>query len=87
MGMQTPEHLINSQSRIPEPWRRELNFAVPDLPECRRGVLLGLPCAHCKKYFAADLEACPLCGCNGRVPLATECRTPRRSASSNTFLA
>jgi RNA polymerase subunit RPABC4/transcription elongation factor Spt4 len=30
-------------------------------------MFLGLPCAHCKGYFAADLEVCPICGCNERV--------------------
>ena len=30
-------------------------------------MLLGLPCAHCKVYFAADLEVCPVCGCTERV--------------------
>ena len=68
MALQTQEHLVNSHSGILEPWRRELNSAVP---ECPRAVLLGLPCAHCKAYFAADLEVCPLCGCKDRVPSAT----------------
>lgn len=34
-----------------------------------RAVLLGLPCARCKAYFVADLEACPICGCKEKVPL------------------
>jgi len=70
MGMQTLD-LVNSQSGIHEPWRRELNFAKPGPPECPGAVLSGLPCAHCKAYFAADLEICPLCGCKERVPSAT----------------
>lgn len=32
-----------------------------------KAALLGLPCADCKTYFAADLEVCPICGCNERV--------------------
>lgn len=32
-----------------------------------KAVLLGLPCADCKAYFAADLEVCPVCGCSERV--------------------
>jgi hypothetical protein len=35
----------------------------------------GLPCAHCKTYYAADLAACPVCKSPQRVspvkPLAT----------------
>lgn len=34
-----------------------------------KAVLLGLPCAHCKAYFVADLEVCPICGCNERVAI------------------
>src|ERR1700680_172497 len=35
----------------------------------------GLPCAHCKTYYAADLQACPVCKGKQRVsasePLTT----------------
>jgi hypothetical protein len=27
----------------------------------------GLPCANCKTYYAADLAACPYCGCPERL--------------------
>ena len=27
----------------------------------------GLPCANCKTYYAADLPACPYCGCPERL--------------------
>ena len=30
-------------------------------------MLLGLPCASCKAYYAAVLEACPVCGCKERA--------------------
>jgi hypothetical protein len=33
-------------------------------------ILYGLPCAHCRAYYAADLEACPICGYTERVSLA-----------------
>jgi hypothetical protein len=39
----------------------------PGLQPHPKAVLLGLPCADCKAYFAADLEVCPICGCNERV--------------------
>lgn len=39
--------------------------SVPGLQQ--HPMLLGLPCARCKAYFAADLEVCPICGCNERV--------------------
>ena len=30
----------------------------------------GLPCAHCKTYYAADLPACPVCKARQRVSAA-----------------
>jgi len=30
----------------------------------------GLPCAHCKTYYAADLQACPVCKARQRVSAA-----------------
>ena len=30
-------------------------------------VLFGLPCARCRAYYDADLDACPICGCKERV--------------------
>lgn len=39
----------------------------PGLQQGPKVMLLGLPCAHCKGYFAADLEVCPICGCTERV--------------------
>ena len=29
--------------------------------------LFGLPCARCSAYYDAKLDACPICGCKGRV--------------------
>lgn len=37
-----------------------------------RLVRYGLPCANCHAYYAAELEACPICHCAERVsPVAT----------------
>lgn len=33
----------------------------------RRRVGYGLPCANCRTYYAADLTACPYCGCPDRI--------------------
>ena len=39
------------------------------LPQLRRlkPVLLGLPCAGCRVYYDAELDACPVCGAKERV--------------------
>ena len=36
----------------------------------------GLPCAKCKTYYAADLQACPVCKCPGRVTAKTVSEAP-----------
>jgi len=36
----------------------------------------GLPCAKCKTYYAADLQACPVCKCPGRVTTKTVSEAP-----------
>jgi hypothetical protein len=44
-----------------------LDSVASGLQRRPKAMLLGLPCADCKAYFAADLEVCPICGCNERV--------------------
>jgi hypothetical protein len=36
-----------------------------------RRIGYGLPCANCKTYYAADLTACPYCGCPERIASST----------------
>jgi hypothetical protein len=45
-----------------------------------RSLLLGLPCASCKAYYAAVLEACPVCGCKERTALFSK-RLSRKGKS------
>ena len=40
---------------------------VPGTPVAPRQVGYGLPCAHCKTYYTADLGACPVCKSPQRV--------------------
>ena len=44
-----------------------------------RRVGYGLPCSHCKAYYAADLNACPYCGSADRV---TASATPAVNVSA-----
>jgi hypothetical protein len=37
------------------------------VPLAPKHVTYGLPCANCKTYFGADLQACPICGHKQRV--------------------
>jgi len=40
----------------------------PNLPQpVRKSAGYGLPCAHCRTYYWADLKACPVCKCTERV--------------------
>ncbi len=49
--------------------RRRDNALRPDLTSNRiKRAGLGLPCANCRLYYAADLDACPICHDADRVP-------------------
>lgn len=52
--------------------------AAEDSQKVRR-VGYGLPCAHCRAYYAADLAACPYCGSADRV---TASATPSVNVSA-----
>jgi hypothetical protein len=41
-------------------------FVVPESIRSNR-ILYGLPCAHCKAYYDAEPQACPVCGCAERI--------------------
>lgn len=41
--------------------------AFTELPIAPRHIGYGLPCAHCKTYYGADLPACPICKSPQRV--------------------
>jgi hypothetical protein len=58
---------LSSQAGLVDLWPASLGSAPPGLPLRPKAMLLGLPCARCNAYFAADLEVCPICGCNERV--------------------
>ena len=60
-----PEIILKVRAMQP---RTAISDSAPPAPQQRpKAMLLGLPCAHCKGYFAADLEVCPICGCKERV--------------------
>lgn len=40
---------------------------LAEMRDAAKPKLLGLPCARCRAYYDADLDACPLCGCKWRV--------------------
>ena len=42
----------------------------------RRPVSYGLPCAHCKAYYASELAVCPICSCGERVTVAAALVSP-----------
>ncbi len=49
----------------------EMNVKTTKSRSEARGLRLvryGLPCANCHAYYAAELEACPICHCEKRVP-------------------
>ncbi|HYL96849.1 MAG TPA: hypothetical protein VET69_13675, partial [Terriglobales bacterium] len=62
-----------SQSNTQVPRRNSTPAAEPRRSEpaaperASRRIGYGLPCANCKTYYAADLTACPYCGCPERI--------------------
>jgi hypothetical protein len=70
MGTQHLVSAASAQFGIPEPWRDEdSNSEVPGRAARGKEMLLGLPCARCRAYYAAQLEVCPVCGCKERTLL------------------
>ena len=63
---------MSNELRIEQP---ELTGTVnPSLHS--RVTRYGLPCAHCKIYYSAELMACPFCRCKERVsPTLTVARS------------
>ena len=64
-----PESQSNTQvprrNTTPAAEPRRSEPAAPERASRRIGY--GLPCANCKTYYAADLTACPYCGCPERI--------------------
>jgi len=67
MATQKGVNELSGQGGLIESWPAGFNSVVSGLQLRPKAMLLGLPCAHCKAYFAADLDVCPICGCNERV--------------------
>jgi hypothetical protein len=66
-----------ARERAGHPQERPNAFTEPPIAPRHTGY--GLPCAHCKTYYAADLPACPICKSPQRVspsaPLPTSAPT------------
>lgn len=54
-----------ARERAGEAQKRPNAFNEPPLAAKHTGY--GLPCSHCKTYYAADLPACPICKSQQRV--------------------
>ena len=67
MATQKSTNERSGQDGFIESWPAGFDSVVSGMQEGSKAVLLGLPCARCKAYFMADLELCPICGCDERV--------------------
>src|SRR5215467_13459310 len=54
-----------ARERAGEAQKRPNAFNEPPIAAKHTGY--GLPCSHCKTYYAADLPACPICKSQQRV--------------------
>ena len=75
MATQKAMNGLSGQGGLLESWCAGFDSVGPGLQPRPKAMLLGLPCAHRKAYFAADLEVCPICGCKERA-------SPARSAAT-----
>ena len=55
-------------SPVPQPARDKASFerTQPAAEDKPKGY--GLPCSKCRAYYAADLDACPICHTSTRIP-------------------
>src|SRR5215470_407095 len=54
-----------ARQRVTHSQERSSAFTEPPIAAKHTGY--GLPCSHCKTYYAADLPACPICKSQQRV--------------------
>jgi hypothetical protein len=66
MATQTLPLAIDGQARILQSRPQESCEFGLSRSRGPKAILLGLPCAHCKAYYAAEVGACPICGYTAR---------------------
>jgi hypothetical protein len=67
MGAANLTNSVDNLANCSESWRETFDREMPGRESRPRAMLLGLPCSRCSAYYAADLDACPMCGCTVRV--------------------
>ena len=67
MNSQSLLNVPDSHAFLPESRREESRGFAPNRAAHRGTMLLGLPRARCRAYYAAALSLCPFCGCAERV--------------------
>jgi hypothetical protein len=70
MATQELTNVLSREVGIPKSCCAGSDRIQTDLQQRPKTMLLGLPCVHCKAYFEADFEACPICGCKERIGIA-----------------
>jgi hypothetical protein len=66
----------------PEVEARYAEHYSPASAESRKSSGYGLPCAHCRLYYPADLDICPNCNGPERVPPVIAPEVPKVQASA-----
>jgi hypothetical protein len=63
--------ILDTQVNEMSMMQAEMNLEAQTIGEVQPArndrVGLGLPCANCRIYYRADLDACPVCRCRERV--------------------
>ena len=78
-----PEVISNTERRVAAPGSRP----AIEANDATHNIGYGLPCANCRAYFPADMDACPICKSRERVSAsagaaitATEAAAPTEQA-------
>lgn len=70
MATQILTNASSAQAQHSDSWCESFDDGMQGLEPRPKAMLLGLPCSRCSAYYAADLEACPICGCKQRISAA-----------------
>jgi hypothetical protein len=64
------------ESKVRTEVRSDLHNSVRGGASARKSLAFGLPCANCRLYYPASLDACPACNCTERVSPTVSPVTP-----------
>ena len=78
---QAPEKVDPAVSPSAELGAPQRKRSAPDVAMEHRSIGYGLPCANCRAYYPADMQACPICKSQERVSATAAATLPTAAPS------